>query len=436
MQMTPSLITIYEDAVEFLDARIGHGIRPGLDRMRALLELMTDPQDTYPSVHVAGTNGKTTVVWIVEALLEAHGLRTGSYTSPHLERIEDRFRVSGITFDESRLTAAIADVAPFIEIYEERHGDSVTYFESTVAAAFQAFAAAGVNVAVVEVGLGGRLDATNTIDGDVSVITGIALDHTAILGESLGEIAAEKAGILGAGGRLVTGPLLPGAEGAVTARVAETSASWHRFGSDFGIRSVAKAVGGWSASIDGLYDDYEDLVLPLHGRHQIDHLATAVAATEAFFGHGLDLDSVVAALTSVTAPGRIEIAGRRPLVLIDGAHNVEGMEGLAAALRDEFPDTHRILVVGLRGPRDPAELLRPLRGLVDEVIATEARDAAVAAEGVAASARTELGVPAHVTVPVADAVAEAVERSEDDGAVVVAGSLYVAGEARSSLGAG
>ena len=433
--MTPALIATYDEAVAFLNARIGHGMRPGLERICQVLDLMTDPQDSYPTVHVAGTNGKTTTVWMIEALMEAHQLRVGSYTSPHLESIEDRFRVLGGQFDHAAFAAAVADVAPFIEIYEERTGDSVTYFESTVAIAFQAFAASGVDAAIVEVGLGGRLDATNVLDADVSVLTGIALDHTTILGDSLAEIAAEKAAIVKKAGVLITGPLPAATEGAVTARVAGEGATWHRAGEAFHVGDVVQGVGGWSLSIDGIEGRYPDLWLPLHGRHQVDHFGTAIAATEAFFGHELDQDGVESALSGLRAPGRIEVVGRRPLVLLDGAHNAEGLMGLAEALRAEFPTADRHLVTGFRGPREVAELLESLDGLFDTVYATAAHDPLAAdAETVAAAARTAFPkARVEVVTPVAQAVTEALHGADEGDIVVVAGSIYVAGEARMRL---
>jgi dihydrofolate synthase/folylpolyglutamate synthase len=433
--MTTGLVANHEEALAFLDSRIGHGIRPGIQRIRDLLELMTDPQQAYPAIHVAGTNGKTTTVWMIDALLGCHGLRVGSYTSPHLERIEDRYRISGAALEPDEFVTAVADVAPFIEIYEARSGESVTYFEASVAIAFQAFAAAGIDAAVVEVGLGGRYDATNVLDAGVCVITGIALDHTSILGETLGEIAAEKAAIIPPGSVVVTGPLPAAAEGAVTARVAEQNATWHRAGAAFTVRTAARALGGWSASIDGIHGAYEDLFLPLHGRHQVDHLATAIAACEAFFGEALDDEAVRAAVAEMTAPGRIEVVERRPLIILDGSHNVEGLEGLAATLQQEFVEAERTLVVGFRGGRDSAELLAPLAGLFTTVIVTAADDElAVDVDAIAAAAGTVLDADRILTAtPVPQAVTEALHLAGEEDIVVVAGSLYVVGEARTRL---
>lgn len=427
------LITTYEAATNFLDARIGAGVKPGLDRIGALLEVMAAPHEAAPVIHIAGTNGKTTTVRMLEVLVHQLGLRAGTFVSPHLHRVEERYSVAGAPLDRDGFTTAVADVAPFVEICENDRGETVTYFETTAAIAFQAFAAAGVDVAIVEVGLGGRLDATNVVDADVSVITGIDIDHTSFLGSTIREIAGEKAAILKSGGSLVTGPLPPAAEGAITARVDETESRWFRSGADFRLEGAQIAVGGWHADIHGIYETYDDVYLPLHGRHQLDHLATSVAASEVFFGRALGADEVRVAATRMTSPGRIEVMARGPLVVIDGAHNAQGLLGLGDALAMEFPEVPWVLVFGARGERDLVSLLEPLRGLVGEVIATAAADPdAIPAAEVAAAATAVFGpdVPVDAVTPVAQAVTEALDRVDEAGAVVAAGSLYVAGEAR------
>jgi dihydrofolate synthase/folylpolyglutamate synthase len=371
---------------------------------------------------------------MISGVLGAHGLRTGSFTSPHLHRVEERFLIDGRPIGAKRLTAAVRDVAWFVEEYERRSGEGVTYFEVTTAVAFSLFADAAVDVAVVEVGMGGRWDASNVVDADVSVITGISIDHTAHLGGTLGEIAVEKAAILKPGGLLVTGPLPAAAEGPMTAQVAETGARWLRFGSDFGVDDATRAVAGWQCTISGVRADYDDIYLPLHGRHQVDHLATSIAASEAFVERPLDPELVTAAAAATTSPGRLEVAGHRPLILLDGAHNEEGFRGLAAALVDEFPALQWQLVIGLRGDRSASELVTPLRGMIDRVWATAADDeSAVAAESLAGDLHRSLEVEVEVVDRVPDAVAAAVAAAGEGGAVVVAGSLYVVGEARQSL---
>lgn len=431
-----NLIENRADALAFLDARIGSGVKPGLERIRGVLELMGEPHLGVPVIHVAGTNGKTTTVRLLEDLFGELGLKVGAFTSPHLEQIEERFTLNGDPLDGESFTQAVADVAPFVEMFEAEHETTVTYFELTAAIAFAAFAAAATDVAIIEVGLGGRWDATNVVQADVSVITGVAMDHMAFLGDSLAAIAAEKVAILKDGGTLVTGILPAAAEGAITARVAETGSKWLRRGEHYDVVDVVQAVGGWLCDVRGLYDDYPDLMLPLHGRHQVDHLGTAIAAAEAFFERGLDPERVRAAAATAVSPGRIEVVGRNPLVILDGAHNEEGITGLATALAEEFPEAARVLVVGFRGDRDPVALLAPLVGLVSEVIATAPDDpAALGADEVAAAAREVFGpeTPVDLVEPVAQAITEALDRVAATDAVVVSGSLYVVGEARTRL---
>jgi len=421
-------------ALAYLDAHVGRGVRPGLERIRGLLTLLGDPHLAYPVIHVAGTNGKTTTARLASDILGAHGLRVGTFTSPHLHRVEERFLVAGRPLTADELTRAVRDIAWFAEEYERRSGDTLTYFELTAALAFDLFATEAIDVAVVEVGLGGRLDATNVVDGAVSVITGIAIDHTSYLGTTLREIAAEKAAILGSGGVLVTGPLPAAAEGAVTARVAATGARWYRTGPHLGVVAPEVTPTGRRATIRGIHAEYPDVELTLRGRHQLDHLATAVAAVEAFLDRSLDLGTLRLAAAAATSPGRIEVVGTAPLVVVDGAHNLQGMTGLAATLREEFPERSWRLVVGVRGERDPAALLAPLAGLVTAVHAAAPDDTdAIPADVVAAGATTALDVPVTTAPTVAAALAEATRAAGSDGAVVVAGSLYVAGEARAAL---
>jgi len=419
-------------AVGFLDARIGHGVRPGLERIEGILDFLAEPQGQYPIIHIAGTNGKTTVSRIVDAILGAHGLRTGVFTSPHLHRVEERFQLDGRVVADERFVAAVREIAWVVEEYERRSGELVTYFELTAVLALSLFAEEAVDVAIIEVGMGGRWDASNVVQAAVSAITGISLDHTAHLGDSIGEIAAEKAAILKEDGLLVTGRLPAAAEGAVTAQVAQTGARWIREGADFSVAEAVQAVGGWRATIDGVFSTYDDLYLPLHGSHQVDHLATSIAICEMFLDRPLDQDLIAAASAAVTSPGRLEVAGHQPLVLLDGAHNEEGFRGLAQTLDEEFPRRRWQLVVGIRGDRDVEALLKPLQGLVEAVWATQADDpASVPAEEVAVVAALVLGVEVIAVNTVPEAVTRATAAAGAEGAVVVAGSLYVVGEARS-----
>jgi len=418
-------------AEAFLDDRIGHGVQPGLDRITGLLDFMGDPQTSYPSIHIAGTNGKTTVSRMVQQILGAHGLATGGFTSPHLNTVEDRFTLHGLTIDERDFVDAVADIAWFVEAYEQQTNTSVTYFEVTAALAFSIFATATVDVAVVEVGLGGRLDATNVLESAVAVITGVDIDHVEFLGSEVEQIAAEKVAIVGEQGTLVTGPLQSSVEGVIAQRVRDTGANWIRTDSDFSITSATIAVGGHHLSIDGVFDRYDDLYLPIHGRHQVDHLATAVATCEMFIGGELDPESLAVAVSSISAPGRLEVVDHRPLVILDGAHNVQGFRGLASTLEGEFPAIEWHLVLGARGERDVGDLVAPLNGLVGKVYATAPADsAAIDPEIVAKAAGFALGVDSESFQEAADALARATEAAGKDSGVVVAGSLYLVGELR------
>jgi len=428
------VIETRDDAEAFFDARIGAGIKPGLERILGLLAFMGHPESEYPVVLIAGTNGKTTVTRLVADILGAHGIRAGTFTSPHLHRIEERFSIDGSPVTGEAFTRAVQDIAWFVEEYERRAGHGVSYFEATAALAYSLFASVALDVAVVEVGLGGRWDATNVVEPAVAVITGISLDHVEYLGETVGEIAGEKAAIIGHGGVAVTGPLPAPAEGTITGYVAEAHAKWLRTDADFAVADAVLAVGGWLVDVSGIYAEYPEIYLPLHGRHQVDHLATAIATSEAFLERALEIDALRRAVAATTQPGRIEVVGHRPLVVVDGAHNIEGVTGLARALREEFPEARWHLVAGMRGKRSPAEILAPLEGVVVHLWATAPDDpAAIAPAELAAAADPALGCEATVVDRVPDAVAHAVEAAGAGGAVVVAGSLYVAGEAREAM---
>ncbi len=422
------------DAEAFLDRHIGRGVQPGLERIVGLLEFMGDPQTTYPSIHIAGTNGKTTVSRMVQQILGSHGLATGGFTSPHLTSIEERFSLHGVVLDAHDFTDAVRDIAWFVARYEEESGNLVTYFEVTAALAFSVFATAAVDVAVVEVGLGGRLDATNVLDGTVSVVTGIDIDHTEFLGTTISEIAREKVDIVPEKGILVTGVLPDEAEAVVAGVVEERSVNWIAYGKDFEIIAADVGVGGWQASIRGVFSEYEDLFLPLHGRHQVENLATAIAAAEMFIGHALEPDLLQLAVGAIAAPGRLEVVGHRPVVILDGSHNAQGMRGLASTLRDEFPPLEWQLVLGIKGERSVVDVVAPLKGLVGSVYAVAIDDpASHDPADLADEASRILGVPSHAYASVPAALEAAKDAAGPAGGVVVAGSLYLVGEVRSKM---
>jgi dihydrofolate synthase/folylpolyglutamate synthase len=430
----PQVIVNREQALAFFDDRIDSGAEPGLVRISGLLEYMGNPHRDYPSIHIAGTNGKSTVTRMVQQILGAHGLSVGGFTSPHLHRVEERFELHGTAISGDSFVAAVSDIAWFVAGYERKHDTTVTYFEVAAALAFALFSTTTVDVGVIEVGLGGRLDATNVVIADVSVVTGIGIDHTEFLGETIALIATEKAAIVKDGGTLVTGDLPSEALAAVSARVDEVKGNWIKFDSDFFVSEATIAVGGWQCSITGVHGEYEDLFLRIHGRHQVDNLATAIATCEMFLGRELDTESLAKAVRSMTSPGRLEVVRRRPVVLIDGAHNEQGFAGLAATIDNEFPALKWNLVLGARGSRSIEDLIAPLKGHIGAVFAAAPHDgAAIDPSIVAEAAESALGVPAIAYESPDLALADAVSAAGTDGGVIVAGSLYLVGELRGSF---
>lgn len=422
----------YPEAVAWLDAHVGRGVHPGLERIAGLLDLMGNPEDGYPIIHVAGSNGKTSVARIATMILAGHGLTTGTFTSPHLERVEERIGLNGTSATPEQFAQAAYDVSVFADIFEQRTGTGLTYFELTTAMAFAFFADQAVNAAVVEVGLGGRLDATNAAHGDVSVLTSIGLEHTEYLGDTVELIAREKLAIVEEGSVIVVGALPPDAERVAHEVSAAKSARLFRYGHDFRIDAAARAVGGWSVDIEGIHGRYEDLFLPLHGRHQTVNLAVAVAAVEALLERELDAGGLADAVSVVTSPGRMEPveAGW----LLDGAHNPDGFAALGAALAEEFASVRWVVVLGAMEDKDLAAMLPALAGRVDAVVATRPDSPrALAADRLAAAAGELLGVRTEAVDDVAAALARAREIAGPDNPVLVTGSLYLVGPARSLL---
>jgi dihydrofolate synthase/folylpolyglutamate synthase len=406
-------------------------VKPGLERIAGLLDLLAHPEQGYPVLHVAGTNGKTSTARMAAAIIAAHGLKPGLFTSPHLHTVEERFAIALEPMTRDVLASELDELAPLVDLYEQRSGDPITYFELTAALAFDWFADRAVDAAVVEVGLGGRLDATNVVNAAVAVVTSIGIEHTEYLGTTVEEIAAEKVAILDAGAVLVTGGLPPEAAAVAERRARELETPWLRLGSDVRIGEVRQALGGWLLDLEGAYGSYHDVGLALHGRYQVTNFAVAVAAVEALFGRALDPGAVAEAAAAVTSPGRMEILRRDPIVLVDGAHNPHGATALGEALGEEFPTTRWHLVLGAMSDKDLDEMLVPLQGRVAAVEAAAAGiDRARPADEVAALAGASLGVPAAAHRTVAGAVAAAL-RSGDP--VLVTGSIYVVGEARAAV---
>ena len=430
-----------------LDERFPSRMVPDLDRIVDLLDLLGSPQRAYPSIHITGTNGKTTTARMIDTLLREFGVRTGRYTSPHLESVTERIALDGVPLDPERFAAAYDDVAPFAEIVDARHDDPVTFFELLTAMAFAAFADAPVEVAVVEVGLGGRWDATNVLQAPVAVVTPIGLDHVGILGDTVEAIAGEKAGIIHPGAVVVEGPQPPGAAAVLAARADEVGASVVRVGTDFGVRSRIVAVGGQMLELEGLGGTYDEIFLPLYGAHQAGNAVCALAAVEAFFGAGgdrgrLDIEVVRAAFASVTSPGRLEVVRRSPTIILDGAHNPAGAAALAVALDEAFTFTRLVAVVAVLDDKDAAGLLDALQPVVDSVVVTtNTSPRALGVDELAAVAVEVFGDSRVEVVPrLDDAIEAAVTAAEEDGnvggGVLVTGSIVTVGEARRLLAPG
>ncbi len=424
----------YSEALAYLDRHIELGVKPGLERIEGLLEDMGNPHQGYPVIHVAGTNGKTSTSRLSTLLLVAHGLRTGTYISPHLQRVEERLSIDGRVATEEEFALAVSDVAAFAELREASDPESNTYFELTTAAAFAFFADKAVSAAVLEVGLGGRLDATNVVDAEVCVLTSIGIEHTEYLGNDVATIAGEKVAIAGLNSILVTGPLPEPALEVAETRARELGIQHRHYGKDFSVLDAERAVGGWLVTIEGAEDTYEDIFLPLHGRYQLVHLANAVAATEAFIGSKLDPESVLDAAAAATMPGRMEPLGTNPFVLVDGAHNADGMTVLSESLREEFPTTRWQLVLGVMGDKNVEAMVERLAPLVDQIVVTAPRSERAVEPGLLAErVRKLVDVPVLVAGEVQDALDMARAEAGPEGAVLVAGSLYLVGEVREIL---
>lgn len=424
----------YSEAVAYLDRHIGLGGAPGLERIKGLLDDMGRPHEGYPIIHVAGTNGKTSTARLATLVLVAHGLTAGTYTSPHLQDVEERFAVNGRHATPEQFALAISDVAAFADLREDRGLDPNSYFELATAGAFAYFAEQAANVAVLEVGLGGRLDATNVVDAEVCVVTSIGKDHTEYLGEDIASIAREKLAIAGPSSILVTGPLPEAALSEARAKARELGIHHRRYGDDFGIGDAERGVGGWLVTIDGAEATYEDLFLPVHGRYQLVNLAVAIAAAEALLGRKLDGDAVRKAVAAATMPGRMEPVASTPLVMVDGAHNADGVATLVDSLREEFPTARWQLLFGVMGDKNIELMMETLGPLVDGVVTTAVDyKRAVPAAELAERINGLVEVPVLVAASVEYGLGMARAEAGRDGAVLVTGSLYLVGEVRGLL---
>ena len=426
----------YPQAIDYLFSRIGLGKKFGLGPMKAVLSRMGDPHTRRRVIHVAGTNGKTSTSRLAGRILRTQGKSVGVFTSPHLQKVEERIEVNGRAVSPDDLAVAISEVAEAVEAEVTEGGRALTYFEVMTATAFSHFVRAGVDAQVLEVGLGGRLDATNVVSAEVAVLTGLGFDHTEFLGETLAEIAGEKLGIVGPGARLVCGPIPSEAAPVVERRARSVGAQVMWLGKDFGLRSATpRPGGGWIVSVDGLYGSYEKLRLSLRGRWQTRNLAVAIAAAEAWLGQGLDDDRLRAGLAAFSAPGRMELTELDSLpVLLDGAHNPEAAAVLAGSLREEFGEGRWVGVLGVMADKDCESMIAALAPRLSHAVASASQSPrALDPQELAQKIRAGSDVPVSVCPDPSQALQEARRRAGKDGRVLVAGSLYLVGEVRTLL---
>ena len=446
----PRLATTFDEVEDALLSRWPETkLEPSLDRIRAFVELLGDPQAGYPVIHLTGTNGKTSTSRMIDTLLRALDLRTGRFTSPHVQRMTERISIDGEPLTDEEFVRAFNDVAPYTHIVDGDQEHPLSFFETVVAMAYAAFADAPVDVAVVEVGMGGSWDATNVVDASVAVVLPIAVDHAAYLGSTPADIAVEKAGIIKPGSVAVLAQQSPEVDEVLLERIAEVGATAVREGLDFGVAARTPAVGGQMLSLQGLRARYDDVFLPLYGAHQAQNAAVALAAVEAFVASGeqsqpLDEDVVRAAFAEVTSPGRLEIVRRSPTVVLDSAHNPHGAEALGTALEDSFTFNPLIGVVGVMADKDQEGLLAALEPHLAHIVCTQnSTERALPAEQLAVVAREVFGEDrVSVTPQIGDAIEAAATLAEagaafgdglGSGAVLVTGSVVTVGEARALL---
>ncbi|MUH43280.1 MAG: dihydrofolate synthase [Actinobacteria bacterium] len=424
-------------------------IEPSLERVARAVELLADPQSSFPTIHVAGTNAKTSTVRLIDQLALTLGLRTGRFTSPHLESVRERISIAGEPIAIERLVENFDDIAPYVEIVDAESigqgGPAMSTFEVLTVLALASFAEAPVDAAVVEVGMGGRWDATNVIDASVSVITPIGLDHSEYLGNTLEQIAGEKAGIIKPGGIVVVAQQDPAVMEVIVQRAREVGAQLIQEGVDFQVADRQLAVGGQLIAVAGLGGLYDEIFLPLHGEHQAHNAAVALVAFESFLGGGhqrLDVSLVREAFAQATSPGRLEIIRRSPTILVDAAHNPHGARATAEALRESFDFGSIVAVLGVMQDKDVEGIVTAFADGVDVVVATAAQDPrAMPAQQVGQVCAQVLGADRVVVVPdLIDALEAAVALADDatnagseSAAVVVVGSVALAGQARALL---
>ncbi len=428
-------------------------ISPTIDRMVALMDLIGNPQHAYPVIQIAGTNGKTSTARMIDALITRVGLRTGRFTSPHLQSVTERISLDGVPIDPEQYVSVYSDIAPYVDLVDaastSQGGIALSKFEILTAMAFAAFADAPVDVAIVEVGLGGTWDSTNVADAKIAVITPVGLDHTDFLGDTIAEIAVVKAGIIKKDSVAIIAHQKPEAMDALLRRTVEVDVAVARQGSEFEVLERSFAVGGQRLTLQGLGGVYDDIFLPLAGEHQAENAGLALAAVEAFFGAGsgrqLDIASVQDGFALASSPGRLERVRTSPTILVDAAHNPDGAAALAAALAAEFSFSRLVGVLAVAADKDVAGILTALADSFDEVVVTvnssprsmpveQLKDLAVdifGEEKVHTADRMDSAIA--LAVDLAEGFAEPGEGAAGTG-VVITGSVISAGDGRSLAG--
>ena len=415
-------------------------IAPTLDRIAALADALGSPQLSYPTIHIAGTNGKTTTTRLIDSICFELGMRTGRFTSPHLESFLERISINGEPISPEGMIATYNDIALYLDLIDSRMPNKLSFFESMCALAFVAFAEYPVDVGIFECGMGGEWDSTNVINAAVSVITPIGFDHMEYLGNTLEKIALTKSGIIKPNSFAVLARQESEVAQVLMHKCAEVDATPLREGVEYAVKKRDLAVGGQLVSISGIYGDYDDLFLPLHGAHQAANAATALAAVEAFAGESkLDESVVREAFSSVTSPGRCEVIMRNPTVIVDAAHNPHGAVSLKKTIRDEFDFESIIGVVAPMGDKDVDGILEELEDVMSQVIVSRnSSHRAAPIEELSSRAKSIFGHERVVAIEsLPDAIATAIQQAKLENAVndlntavLIAGSVISAGEAR------
>ena len=414
-------------------------IERSLDRIIAMCDALGSPQLSYPTIHIAGTNGKTTTARMIDALCRELGYRTGRFTSPHLESFLERISINGLPIPAEGMIATYNDIALYLDLVDSRQPHPVSFFEAMTALAFVAFAEFPVDVAIIEAGMGGEWDATNVVQSQVSVFTPIGLDHQEYLGETIGEIALTKSGIIKSESHVVMAAQSVEAAKVLTARVLERAAIPYRQGIEFSVAKRDLAVGGQLLSINGIFGSYDEIFIPLYGAHQATNAAVALAAVEAFAGVKIDDEVVLRAFASVDSPGRMEVLYRDPTVIIDAAHNPHGAHALADTLATEFDFESIFGVVAILGDKDVSGVLQELEPVIDRIVVTQSTSGrAMPAQKLYDLAIGIFGEDrVYKETDLRSAITYAMEQctlinqvSAGISAVVITGSVVTAGEAR------